>query len=138
MLHGNINLPWYVELPAVSTVLLIVSVVLQWAYRLVCRRNLRYWKAYSLLLALFFVHLTVDFLCESVLGSQVLIAEVNGRLLEWCILFVVGILLFGRWMNTKRKKPIGFAMGFLVQVTFCSITAAISLVISIPFILFLG
>ena len=89
----NINLPWYVELSAVATVLLIVSVVLQWAYRLVCRRNLRYWKAYSLLFVLFFVHLTVDFLCESVLASQVLIAGVNGRLLEWCILFVVGILL---------------------------------------------
>tara|TARA_B110000977_G_scaffold63874_1_gene86880 strand:- start:2838 stop:3248 length:411 start_codon:yes stop_codon:yes gene_type:complete len=134
----NINLPWYVELSAVATVLLIVSVVLQWAYRLVCRRNLRYWKAYSLLFVLFFVHLTVDFLCESVLASQVLIAGVNGRLLEWCILFVVGILLFGRWMNTKRKKPIGSVMGFLVQVTFCAIIAAISLVISIPFILFLG
>ena len=134
----NINLPWYVELSAVATVLLIVSVVLQWAYRLVCRRNLRYWKAYSLLFVLFFVHLTVNFLCESVLASQVLIAEVNGRLLEWCILFVVGILLFGRWMNTKRKKPIGSVMGFLVQVTFCAIIAAISLVISIPFILFFG
>jgi|TARA_B110000908_G_scaffold99429_1_gene117435 hypothetical protein len=134
----NINLPWYVEFSAVATVLLIVSVVLQWAYRLVCRRNLRYWKAYSLLFVLFFVHLTVDFLCESVLASQVLIAGVNGRLLEWCILFVVGILLFGRWMNTKRKKPIGSVMGFLVQVTFCAIIAAISLVISIPFILFLG
>ena len=134
----NINLPWYVEFSAVATVLLIVSVVLQWAYRLVCRRNLRYWKAYSLLFVLFFVHLTVNFLCESVLASQVLIAEVNGRLLEWCILFVVGILLFGRWMNTKRKKPIGSVMGFLVQVTFCAIIAAISLVISIPFILFLG
>ena len=134
----NINLPWYVELSAVATVLLIVSVALQWAYRLVCRRNLRYWKAYSLLFVLFFVHLTVNFLCESVLASQVLIAEVNGRLLEWCILFVVGILLFGRWMNTKRKKPIGSVMGFLVQVTFCAIIAAISLVISIPFILFLG
>jgi hypothetical protein len=134
----NINLPWYVELSAVATVLLIVSVVLQWAYRLVCRRNLRYWKAYSLLFVLFFVHLTVDFLCESVLASQVLIAGVNGRLLEWCILFVVGILLFGRWMNTKRKKPIGSVMGFLVQVTFCAIIAAISLVISIPFILFWG
>ncbi len=134
----NINLPWYVELSAVATVLLIVSVALQWAYRLVCRRNLRYWKAYSLLFVLFFVHLTVNFLCESVLASQVLIAEVNGRLLEWCILFVVGILLFGRWMNTKRKKPIGSVMGFLVQVTFCAIIAAISLVISIPFILFWG
>ena len=134
----NINLPWYVELSAVATVLLIVSVALQWAYRLVCRRNLRYWKAYSLLCVLFFVHLTVNFLCESVLASQVLIAGVNGRLLEWCILFVVGILLFGRWMNTKRKKPIGSVMGFLVQVTFCAIIAAISLVISIPFILFLG
>ena len=134
----NINLPWYVEFSAVATVLLIVSVVLQWAYRLVCRRNLRYWKAYSLLFVLFFVHLTVDFLCESVLASQVLIAEVYGRLLEWCILFVVGILLFGRWMNTKRKKPIGSVMGFLVQVTFCAIIAAISLVISIPFILFFG
>tara|TARA_B110000037_G_C16992145_1_gene453575 strand:- start:235 stop:645 length:411 start_codon:yes stop_codon:yes gene_type:complete len=134
----NINLPWYVELPVVATVLLIVSVFLQWAYRLVCRRNLRYWKAYSLLFVLFFVHLTVDFLCESVLASQVLIAGVNGRLLEWCILFVVGILLFGRWMNTKRKKPIGSVMGFLVQVTFCAIIAAISLVISIPFILFWG
>ena len=134
----NINLPWYVELSAVATVLLIVSVVLQWAYRLVCRRNLRYWKAYSLLFVLFFVHLTVDFLCESVLASQVLIAGVNGRLLEWCILFVLGILLFGRWMNTKRKKPIGSVMGFLVQVTFCAIIAAISLVISIPFILFWG
>jgi hypothetical protein len=134
----NINLPWYVELSAVATGLLIVSVVLQWAYRLVCRRNLRYWKAYSLLFVLFFVHLTVDFLCESVLASQVLIAGVNGRLLEWCILFVVGILLFGRWMNTKRKKPIGSVMGFLVQVTFCAIIAAISLVISIPFILFWG
>lgn len=134
----NINLPWYVELSAVATVLLIVSVALQWAYRLVCRRNLRYWKAYSLLFVLFFVHLTVDFLCESVLASQVLIAGVNGRLLEWCILFVVGILLFGRWMNTKRKKPIGSVMGFLVQVTFCAIIAAISLVISIPFILFWG
>jgi hypothetical protein len=134
----NINLPWYVEFSAVATVLLIVSVVLQWAYRLVCRRNLRYWKAYSLLFVLFFVHLTVDFLCESVLASQVLIAGVNGRLLEWCILFVVGILLFGRWMNTKRKKPIGSVMGFLVQVTFCAIIAAISLVISIPFILFWG
>ena len=127
----NINLPWYVEFSAVAT-------VLQWAYRLVCRRNLRYWKAYSLLFVLFFVHLTVDFLCESVLASQVLIAGVNGRLLEWCILFVVGILLFGRWMNTKRKKPIGSVMGFLVQVTFCAIIAAISLVISIPFILFWG
>ena len=134
----NINLPWYVELSAVATVLLIVSVALQWAYRLVCRRNLRYWKAYSLLFVLFFVHLTVDFLCESVLASPVLIAGVNGRLLEWCILFVVGILLFGRWMNTKRKKPIGSVMGFLVQVTFCAIIAAISLVISIPFILFWG
>ena len=134
----NINLPWYVELPVVATVLLIVSVFLQWAYRLVCRRNLRYWKAYSLLFVLFFVHLTVNFLCESVLASQVLIAGVNGRLLEWCILFVVGILLFGRWMNTKRKKPIGSVMGFLVQVTFCAIIAAISLVISIPFILFWG
>ena len=134
----NINLPWYVEFSAVATVLLIVSVALQWAYRLVCRRNLRYWKAYSLLFVLFFVHLTVDFLCESVLASQVLIAGVNGRLLEWCILFVVGILLFGRWMNTKRKKPIGSVMGFLVQVTFCAIIAAISLVISIPFILFWG
>ena len=134
----NINLPWYVELSAVATVLLIVSVALQWAYRLVCRRNLRYWKAYSLLFVLFFVHLTVNFLCESVLASQVLIAGVNGRLLEWCILFVVGILLFGRWMNTKRKKPIGSVMGFLVQVTFCAIIAAISLVISIPFILFWG
>ena len=138
MLYDNVNFPWYFELPVAATVLLIVSVALQWAYRLVCRRNLRYWKAYSLLLVLFFVHLIMHFLCESVLGSQVLVAEVNVRLLEWCILFVVGILLFGRWMNTKRKKPIGSAMGFLVQVTFCAIIAAISLVISIPFILLLG
>lgn len=133
-----INLPWYVELPAVAAVLLVASVVLQWAYLLVCHRNLRYRKAYSLLFVLFFVHLTVNFLCESVLGSQILSAELNGRLLECCILFVVGILLFGRWMNTKRKKPIGSVMGFLVQLTFCTIITAISLVVALPFILFLG
>ena len=133
-----INLPWYVELPVVATVLLVASVLLQWAYRLVCRRNLRYGKAYSLLFVLFFVHLIMHFLCESVLGSQILSAELNGRLLEWCILFVVGILLFGRWMNTKRKEPIGSVMGFLVQLTFCTIITAISLVVALPFVLFLG
>ena len=133
-----ISLPWYVELPAVASALLIASVVLQWAYRLVCHRNLRYRKAYSLLFVLFFLHIAVNFLCENVLGSQFLSAEVYGRLLEWGMLFVVGILLFGRWMNTKRKKPIGSVMGFLVQLTFCTIITAISLVVALPFILFLG
>jgi uncharacterized membrane protein len=105
---------------------------------MVCRRNLRYWKAYSLLLVIFFVHLTVNFLCESVLDSPVLVADVHASLLQWHILFVVGILLLGRWMKTKRKKPISPAMGFLVQVTFCALVTANSLVITIPFILFLG
>lgn len=137
MLSNLVYIPWYVEYSTIAIVLMIAALVLQWAYRLVCGRNLRYHKAYSLLMALFSVHLVVSFIKVSAVNSHNSLTSENGNILQLLILFLVGVLLFGRWMNTKRKKPIGSAMGFLVQLTFCGMLTAISLVVALPFIIFL-
>jgi hypothetical protein len=126
------------QIPLVFIILMLMAIVLQWAYKLVCCRNLRYSKACKIMLVLFLLNVAMNFLVSgmTVSMSQTMKAYVDFTMLP--VAFLVGVTVYARWMNDKRGRPIGFSKALMVQGLFYAISIGISLICAIPIVLLLA
>lgn len=128
----------FIGLPLVALLVMLVAVVLQWSYQLVCRRKLRYMKACQLILVLFLINVALSYLVGSIAVSMSESVRSNVDLIKWPIMFLIGAGVYARWLNRRSGRPIGWVKALLVQGVFYAIMFGFGLLVAIPFMLLMG
>ena len=77
-------------LPIILILVMVVAVVLQWSYQLICRRHLRYTKACKLILVLFLINVALSFLVGSITVSMSAAVQANVDLIKFPVMFLIG------------------------------------------------
>lgn len=125
----------FIGLPLVA---LLVAVVLQWSYQLVCRRKLRYMKACQLILVLFLINVALSYLVGSITVSMSESVRSNVDLIKLPVMFLIGAGVYARWLNRRSGSPIGLGKALMVQGVFYAIMFGFGLLIAIPVVLLMG
>jgi hypothetical protein len=123
----------FIGLPVIAILLLVVAVVLQWSYKLICRRDLRYSKACKLILVLFLINIALSYLVGAITVSMGEAVRSNVDLIKLPVMFLIGAGVYARWLNAKTGRPIGWAKGLMVQGVFYAIMFVGGLLIALPF-----